>query len=454
MAEVFDPYYKWLGIPPAEQPPNHYRLLGLTLFEADLDVLSNAADQRMAHVRTFQTGRHSDLSQKILTEIAGARVCLLNAEKKADYDRGLQAAAREPWPDAQAGPPAFPQAPPMIAPGTFAPPPIPAVGGPFPPSIEAMTPEGSASGLNGLSPVAWVDDSESHYHARPTKAAWHGAAIFLGVLMACGLGLWLAWQKSVSQDRVQPAPGSQAAVPAIPSSPDPDAPPEKAAVDPVVPSPPPTKQPETPTEKSPEAAKPDVGVSPPTPAPQPAQPMPPRLVSQVPVTDQPPIRPTVARPEKHPAPDAAAQKAAETKLAILLSNGSLAVLRAAAQDTSREPAERFVLFAKAVDRAVVAGEVAVAMELIDEKARQFQIEAVAEKVGILTAMRDTAASPETFNALTEQVLTLMDEPSSLLPREQVRGLAEMAIGVARKSGDSDLIKRATLRFLELRDSPE
>jgi hypothetical protein len=36
--EAFDPYRKWLGIPPEEQPPNHYRLLGIALFEDDPDV--------------------------------------------------------------------------------------------------------------------------------------------------------------------------------------------------------------------------------------------------------------------------------------------------------------------------------------------------------------------------------------------------------------------------------
>ena len=38
MPESFDPYHRWLGIPPREQPPNHYRLLGIDLFEADADV--------------------------------------------------------------------------------------------------------------------------------------------------------------------------------------------------------------------------------------------------------------------------------------------------------------------------------------------------------------------------------------------------------------------------------
>jgi len=36
MAEDFDPYYKWLGILPKDQPPHNYRLLGIELFEEDL----------------------------------------------------------------------------------------------------------------------------------------------------------------------------------------------------------------------------------------------------------------------------------------------------------------------------------------------------------------------------------------------------------------------------------
>jgi hypothetical protein len=46
----------------------------------------------MAHIRSFQTGEHAAESQKILNEIAAARVCLLNAEKKTAYDEALRAA--------------------------------------------------------------------------------------------------------------------------------------------------------------------------------------------------------------------------------------------------------------------------------------------------------------------------------------------------------------------------
>ena len=91
MSNTFDAYHKWLGIPPHEQPPHHYRLLAIHLFESDPDVIAGAADQRMAHVRTFQAGKHAAQSQALLNEIAAARVCLLNAEKKAQYDNRLRA---------------------------------------------------------------------------------------------------------------------------------------------------------------------------------------------------------------------------------------------------------------------------------------------------------------------------------------------------------------------------
>lgn len=90
MAEEFDPYRKWLGIPSQDQPPHHYRLLGIATFEDDPDVIENAATRQMTHVRTFQTGRHAALSQRLLTELAAAKLCLLVPEKKAAYDEQLQ----------------------------------------------------------------------------------------------------------------------------------------------------------------------------------------------------------------------------------------------------------------------------------------------------------------------------------------------------------------------------
>jgi hypothetical protein len=89
MSEKFDPYHEWLGIPASEQPPHHYRLLGISVFEESPTVIENAADQRMAHLRTFQTGKHAAESQRLLNEVAAARISLLNLEKKSLYDQRL-----------------------------------------------------------------------------------------------------------------------------------------------------------------------------------------------------------------------------------------------------------------------------------------------------------------------------------------------------------------------------
>ena len=90
MANAFDPYHKWLGIPPKHQPPDYYRLLGIERFEADADVISLAADQRMQYLRTFQNGERAKLSQQLLNEMATARACLLDETKKIGYDSKLR----------------------------------------------------------------------------------------------------------------------------------------------------------------------------------------------------------------------------------------------------------------------------------------------------------------------------------------------------------------------------
>lgn len=86
----FDPYHEWLGISPEERPINYYSLLSLRCFESNAKAISNAADRQMAFVRTFQTGPHAEESQRILNELAQARVTLLNPEQKAEYDAQLR----------------------------------------------------------------------------------------------------------------------------------------------------------------------------------------------------------------------------------------------------------------------------------------------------------------------------------------------------------------------------
>jgi len=90
MADSFDPYYTWLGIPPAEQPPDYYRLLGVQRFESDPEVIQNGCDQRMAFLRNMQSGPRMRWSQHLLNEVAAAAGCLLDPERKWEYDSSLR----------------------------------------------------------------------------------------------------------------------------------------------------------------------------------------------------------------------------------------------------------------------------------------------------------------------------------------------------------------------------
>jgi len=90
MSNSFDAYRVWLGISPRDQPPNHYRLLAVDLFESDPEVIRDAAQQRMAHVRNYQLRPNLEMSQRILNELAVAKACLLDRGKKAAYDDELR----------------------------------------------------------------------------------------------------------------------------------------------------------------------------------------------------------------------------------------------------------------------------------------------------------------------------------------------------------------------------
>ena len=90
MAGPFDPYHKWLGIPPSEQPPHHYRLLGIPLFEDDVQVIEASVERQMAFLRKHQAGERAAEARQLLNEVSQARLCLLKPEKRAAYDAQLR----------------------------------------------------------------------------------------------------------------------------------------------------------------------------------------------------------------------------------------------------------------------------------------------------------------------------------------------------------------------------
>jgi hypothetical protein len=89
MADTFDPYHVWLGIPPGQRPPTHYQLLGISPEERDRTVINSAVTRQSAYVRNFQVGQHGADAARILAEFQAAKICLLDPVKRADYDAQL-----------------------------------------------------------------------------------------------------------------------------------------------------------------------------------------------------------------------------------------------------------------------------------------------------------------------------------------------------------------------------
>jgi hypothetical protein len=153
MSDAFDPYLEWLGIEPHERPPDHYRLLGVARFEKDRQLIEAAADQRMAYVRGFQTGPRSRDTQKLLNELATAKICLLNPNTKVTYDAVLEGRlAATAASDIPAGPHALPHD--LLPPDSYG-------------TGAAHAPHATATAEPPRRGNAWRDDTSSAYPTPP-----------------------------------------------------------------------------------------------------------------------------------------------------------------------------------------------------------------------------------------------------------------------------------------------
>ncbi len=167
MSDAFDPYYKWLGIPPSAQPPDHYRLLGLQLFEENADVIDSGAERQMVFLRNYQIGKHSQFSQKLLNEIAAARICLLNPAKKAAYDAKLRSNLST--------------VPPAAAAVAVLPTPAPV----------NLAPSGVVSSPTAAEPEQKPSPPARICSTSPRMRMWLALGIGVGAVLVAGLSTWL-----------------------------------------------------------------------------------------------------------------------------------------------------------------------------------------------------------------------------------------------------------------------
>jgi len=109
----YDLICSWLGLPPGEWPPDHYRLLGLAPGENRAELIEQRVHQRLDTVRRYQM-MHPEQATEAMNRLAQAFVCLTEAASKAAYDAQLGIRA-SPAPPPQAETRDWLSSPPPIA---------------------------------------------------------------------------------------------------------------------------------------------------------------------------------------------------------------------------------------------------------------------------------------------------------------------------------------------------
>ncbi len=417
MADNFDPYLKWLGIAPEDQPPNHYRLLGVPLFIDDPDVIASAADRQMKHVRLFQTGRHAQLSQQLLNELAKAKVCLLNGDAKAAYDEQLKARSMSQRQIATAKP--LPQ-------------PLP---GPAKSAASAVRPVEAIPSLAVPTSTSRVSSRRSYSKRRKTSAVPIVAATAIGLVALVGIVIAFGLANN-----------------AEPTIAEPSHPEVQPAQRPVEPTPPASDAPQkssTPIDRpAPQVAATDENEA----DEDPIQPDPIADMPAVETLDEPPPVEIASQVKRSPVPDDDSQKAALIVVRdVFKADIEQATMpdekRAFAQrliqaglETEDDPTTKYVLLRVGRDLAVAAGDAELVIESIDTIAELYEVSPLEMKADALIKTADAVHASEGHAGFISAGRTVVQQLAAADEFERAVHLSDLLLVSARTTEDIDLIK--------------
>jgi hypothetical protein len=401
----------------------------------------------MAYVRQSATGKHAALSQEVLNVLATARVCLLNPDDKAAYDKTLRAKlkAADPKPSralraaplrpAQASAPRRKAAPASAGEPATASVPTIRVSAPAKPEKRGSLLPWIAAGAGALVAIA--------------AGVFVAANVFSGdstpVTVATNAPVEAPQVPTTSPSSPPPAAVETSSVPAasdlpatgpeLPELPPDEPPPASVAgsESPATPDAPPrepsaARPPETPAVALPKPSNADVGVqaSSPADAPMPAErsladlvnSQPPTNLTDPNLTGPAPGSPPGAEPMRVAVPDDTQLQAAETamqeafgdelKKALdpLEHRGLVDKLLRTGRDSPGEPATQYVVLREAHDRAVVLRDGKLALDIVDELAKRFEIDGPAMKLEALGKLVRAARDGPTHVSLARAGLDL------------------------------------------------
>lgn len=481
MSSGFDPYYDWLGIPPAESAnggPHHYRLLGLQVFESNPRVIENAADRLMVQLRSFAAGPNGKDSQKLLNEVAAARACLLDDDRRAAYDKPLRArlAAAAPKPQVTVQP-IYVQVPVQV------PVPVPTAMPPMPSAAPAPPPPAEANAGSGWpaapQPAFAFSTSSSSRGRRRGGKEGAGSAVLglvkivlggLGGLSIAVLGVWIFARSDpfglfapspVTTMAAKPKQTNPAALSPTPAV-KPDQVKSTAPVKPVPKTASPTNTPAEGTSQP--------GSTTPTPATPAAETKAPPepLAATVPVSIEPPENPTVPLPmpapaanTRHPAPTSEEQQAKLAELKEVYKADFDKGLKPAGREEyiefllgtsaklQSDPTARFVLLREAYQRLTSAKEFATAAEIVDRLEQEFEMDPFKPRLHLLTEASAAARLPADRLAIVLCAAELVDQAIARQRIGEADKLVRMAEGQAKTLSDGKLRARMTALKLQV-----
>jgi hypothetical protein len=467
----FDPYYDWLGIPPADSAkggPHHYRLLGLQAFESNPRVIENAADRLMTQLRGFAAGPNGKLSQKLLNEVAAARACLLDEKKKAAYDKPLRAklAAAAPKPQIAVQPVYVPVPVPV---------PVPTALPPMPTTAPAPPPPAEANG-----PPAWPAASSAPFAISTSRyrgKSGGGSGLGLAVVGLGGLAIAVVgaaifirtdplelFKPPAATTAVHPTPAvitpkpttKPASEPTTTATTTPDQPTSTPATteNPATPATDPATTSST-TTNPPGAETPD-------PRPLPGTGDPP--IAPMPLAGESPVSPAADKPaaeKRRPPPSSDEQQAKLAELKELYKAEFDSGLKPAGREAFAEfllattdrlksdAVARFVLLREAYSRFVQLKDFAPAAEVIDRLDSEFAMEEFKLRLHWLTEASPAAKLPAERLAIVLLASELAEQAVVRQKIDDADKMVRIAEGQAKNLNDSKLRVKMTAQRIEV-----
>ena len=473
MSSVFDPYQAWLGIPRHEQPPHHYRLLGIAPLEGDPAIIQAAAERQTKILQMQAVGPYIALAQQICGEVAAARYCLLTPASKSAYDvqlgPRLANAAANPVP---ARP--LPVAAPLPAASPAPPRPVPVPPRPQPILQSAPAPIDLSSAPSPAAKAAKIAATRPRpstpSQGNAGRSAFELAKIIVGAIAGLAIAVLilnyfvgidpLGWSVSSRKEDAKPKKVVEArpriiTQPMIPSNPSPYPQPRDPAfpgsVGQVGPN---NLPPSIPPDRGP---PPRNGFNPPPPAKRPPS-VPPEEILP---TEEPRSLADLTNPsagagasiKKSALPSASEQA---TKLAQIKdiyktefaaakpgANAELvSFLRTTAAKVEGDPTARYVLYREAFRQACAGNDFDAAAETLDKLEAEFESEPFAPRFELLTRLASVAKANDERLIVTNGALLLLEHALALGKFEEGDKLARIADTQTKIIIDKDLRAKA------------